>query len=408
MDLSALREPRRWMIYMLATFPLVDYFLHIYPWGIIGGSWDKIVFLFLAFYALRKYMVEGKPSLYPTHRYLVFMVVLGLVYILMDVDYIVVALAGYRVDFWYMLYALLLPFVVEKEDVIPLLRTIAFTGFLMSLHGVYQYIIKAPIPPQWVDITQHVRTRVYSLFGSPNIFGDYAAFVTPISAAIALYEKERAQRLFYGFGALLSAATLVFTDTRAAWLSFFIGAMVFTWLLDRRMAVITFVIAVLAALFVPPIHARLGEFFTPVYWSKTFANGRISEAERAFDQMRANPLFGAGLGRYGGAIASRYFGVIYVDNYYAKTLAEIGLLGLFTFVALIFVYLRDVFRVVKRTVNRRKRIVFIGAYVGIVIVAINNLFENVFEVPDMNALFWLTGSLLLIYAAKGGLSDEES
>lgn len=390
----------RWPIYLLAGFPIVDYFLHIYPWGIIGAGWDKLVLFVVAIFALRSYMMNGRKMVYPTHRMVIYMAVLGLMYILMDVGYGAVAFAGYRIDFMYMLYSLLLPYVVAKEDIVPLLKVMVFTGILMAMHGVYEYITKAPMGPTWTVVAEHVRTRVYSLFGSPNIFGDYAAFLLPSAIGVALYETDKGQRRFFILGALLLAISMLFTFTRAAWLAGFVGVLVMTWLVDKRFTIGAIGVAILAALFVHSVQVRIEEFFSPVYWYQTFANGRIARWLNAYDQMRANPLFGAGLGRYGGAVASKYFGVTYVDGYFAKTLAETGLVGLFSFVAVLFVYLRDVWRVMRSVRDPRMKLLFTGVFSSLVAVVTHNLVENVFEEPAMNMLFWLAGTLVLIYGAQ--------
>lgn len=390
----------KWPLYLLAAYPIVDYFLHIYPWGIVGAGWDILVLLFLAIFAGRAYMVGVRKELWPTHRMVIYMAVLGLAYVVMDIGYLNVAFAGWRVDFLYMLFTLVLPYAVSKEDVVPLIKFTILAAFLMAIHGVYQYIFKAPIPVAWTVALQHVRTRVYSLFGSPNILGSYMAFISPLALGVALYETRRSARLFYGAAAVVCAITLVFTYTRGAWLAFFIGMMLFTWLWDKRLTFVLIALAVVSYFVVPPIHARIYEFLSPVYWTQTFASGRIARWEHAYDQMRYNPLFGAGLGRYGGAVAAHYFGIIYVDNEYAKTLAEIGLVGLLSFFALLFVYLRDVWRVWKRATDPRMKFILTGIFCSLVVLVVHNSIENIFEVPSMNFLFWFVGSLALIYGAE--------
>lgn len=136
-------------------------------------------------------MSGTKRKMYPSQRYIIFVAVLGLAYILMDVGYLTVAFAGWRVDYLYMLFSIVLPYVVDREDIIPLLKFMVLIGFLMAIHGVYEYVMKAPIPSSWINLGEHVRTRVYSLFGSPNIFGSYVAFIAPNAAGLALYEKEK-------------------------------------------------------------------------------------------------------------------------------------------------------------------------------------------------------------------------
>ncbi len=397
---SVLPSKLKWPLYMLAAFPIVDYFLRIYPWGIVGKAWYEIILILFGFYVIRARLSGVRRTFYPTQKFVIYMLVLGLAYILMDVGYLAVAFAGWRIDFMYMLYALILPYVVDKEDVVPLLKFMVLAGFLMAIHGVYEYIVKVPIPSYWLSLGEHVRTRVYSLYGSPNILGSYMAFIAPTAFGIALYEKKRGPRLFYGAAAAVSCMTLLFTYTRAAWIACFIGLLVFTWLIDKRLTILTIAVTVLAVLFVPPIHSRVALFLSPVYWVQTVQSGRIARWGNAYNQMRTNPLFGVGLGRYGGAVAAQYFGITYVDGEYFKTLAEIGLVGLLSFLGLLLVYLRDVWRVIHKTMDKRMRYLMIGVFSSLVAIICHNAVENVFEDPAVNFLFWMAGTLVLIYGAE--------
>ena len=405
MGVSVLPRQMKWPLYLLAAFPISDYFLHIYPWGIIGGFWDKLLLIFFAVFVIRAYFLGDRRTLLQPQKMVVFVAVLGLVYVLMDTGYLEVALAGYRVDYMYMLFVLMFPYIVEKEDVIPLLKFMVFAGFLVAVHGVYEYVVKAPIPAAWLNLGEHERTRVYSVFGSPNIMGSYMAFIAPTAFGFALYEKHRGKRWFYILASVFTVMSLVFSFTRGAWFAFFIGALIFTWLIDKRLTVVALIVGVAAVFFVPPIHARIAQFLSTVYWAKTIASGRIARWTNAYDQMRNNPFFGAGLGRYGGAVASRFFGVIYVDNYYAKTLAETGLLGLISYLGLLFVYLRAVYKAIKTYFKTPLGYVFIGVFSSLIVLVAHNFVENIFEVPSMNYLFWFAGSVVLIYT-KGAAESE--
>ena len=405
MGVSVLPRQMKWPLYLLAAFPISDYFLHIYPWGIIGGFWDKLLLIFFAVFVIRAYFLGDRRTLLKPQKMVVFVAVLGLVYVLMDTGYLEVALAGYRVDYIYMLFMLMFPYIVEKEDVIPLLKFMVFAGFLVAVHGVYEYVVKVPIPAAWLNLGEHERTRVYSVFGSPNIMGSYMAFIAPTAFGFALYEKHRGKRWFYILASVFTVMSLVFSFTRGAWFAFFIGALIFTWLIDKRLTVVALIVGAAAVFFIPPIHARIAQFLSTVYWAKTMASGRIARWTNAYDQMRNNPFFGAGLGRYGGAVASRFFGVIYVDNYYAKTLAETGLLGLISYVGLLFVYLRAVYKAAKPYFKTPLGYVFIGVFSSLIVLVAHNFVENIFEVPSMNYLFWFAGSMVLIYT-KGAAESE--
>ena len=70
---SVLPSKLKWPLYMLAAFPIVDYFLRIYPWGIVGKAWYEIILILYGFYALRSRMSGVRRTFYPTQKFVVFM-----------------------------------------------------------------------------------------------------------------------------------------------------------------------------------------------------------------------------------------------------------------------------------------------------------------------------------------------
>ena len=180
----------------------------------------------------------------------------------------------------------------------------------------------------------------------------------------------------------------------------FIALLVVGALIDKRVF-FGFLIAAVILFFVPQVHARVIQLFGPLYWKKAAENGRIARALATFDIMRNNPLFGLGLGHYGGAVAARHFNAAYSDNYYAKTLAETGLLGLISFIAFLAKVVRELHRMIWKVNGwMRGRYVEAGMFTAVFAVILHNAVENIFEVPAMNFLFWLTVSLLFIIGRK--------
>ncbi len=116
--------------------------------------------------------------------------------------------------------------------------------------------------------------------------------------------------------------------------------------------------------------------------------------------MLVNPLFGAGLGKFGGAIALKFHNSIYSDNYYIKTLAETGIVGLVLYVALHLALLVDLFRHGIRRLRGRQRIIMIGGVTGILAMLLHNTVENVFEYAPSILAYVVLASLLLIWSTQ--------
>ncbi|MCL6548147.1 MAG: O-antigen ligase family protein [Alicyclobacillus sp.] len=393
----------RYSMYGMVSFPIVDFALrlhHVHPLGVI---WDKLVLLVLLAYAVLRYLTGTRPLWFSWQKFGVWYMVFGLGLMFAGMASPLIAIQGYRIDVYYILFAYLIPLVIGPEDVEPLLHIGAMTAILIGVHGIYQYITKAPIPADWVDTSQHVRTRVYSVLQSPNELGSYMALMTPIIIGLAVRTKHRLRRGLYGFGAVCCACTLLFTFTRGAWVALALSVFIVAVLFERRLLAVLVVFAVLGY-FVPPIHHRIGELLSPVYWMKSASSGRISRWLQAFDLMSTDPLFGVGLGHYGGAVASIYHKSIYSDNYYAKTMGEVGLVGLTLFITMHVALMRDLFRNVLKAAAGRDKYLALGGFTGLLAVLIHNSMENVFEFGPMAASYFVYAALFLIWGR--GLSKE--
>ncbi len=396
----------KWCAYALVAFPLIDYGLRLPGIHPIGVIWDKIVLICLLAIAIRRYISGYRPGWFTWNKFAGWYIVFGLGLMFAGMDDPLVSIQGFRIDIYYMLYAFLLPYIVGPKDVIKLLHIGASIAILIGVHGIYQYITKAPIPASWVDVSEHVRTRVFSVLQSPNELGAYMALMTPIVFGLFVYETHRLRKWLYGFGTLVCGLTLLFTFTRGAWVALAVALLFMAVLFERRLFILLIVLGIVAY-FVPAIHHRFADLFTPVYWIKAAQGGRISKWLTAFDKLTSNPLFGVGLGHYGGAVSSIYHSGTYSDNFYAKTLGESGIVGLILFFSLHVALVRDLFRTtLKRVIgNKKLKFVAFGGVTGIVAVLFHNATENVFEFGPMAAMYFTYATLFLILGR--GLQEGE-
>jgi putative inorganic carbon (HCO3(-)) transporter len=177
-------------------------------------------------------------------------------------------------------------------------------------------------------------------------------------------------------------------------------------LIDRRVFIGFMIIALLSAFFVPQVNSRLTHLFSADYLMKSSNDGRIARWMNSYDIMRNQPFYGAGLGRYGGAVGERNFGTTYVDSYYFKTLAETGLLGISLYLWIMYSIALSGYRIWKREKGHTNYYIYGGILAGLLGVMLHNGVENIFEVPFMNTFFWLLAGLMLSlpYMKK---NDEE-
>lgn len=400
------------LLSLLMMYPAVDYILrNKIPIPVLGSFWDDLTLLSLLFFAGISLIFSREKRTSRISSGIGLLLLIGFAYTVMDLKDFSVNLEGFRAMFQFMLAFFAGFYLVrDNEDTKLLLNILVLLGALMALYGIYQYVTGAPMPARWVNAGEELRTRAFSITTSPNVLGSQMAFLTPIALGFAAAEKSWTKRLLWLACAGLTGLCLVFTFSRGAWLAFAGALAVIGILYDRRLLIAGIVAAVLVVIFVPSVSTRITSMFTLDYFEKSAGSGRIKRWFDAYDQMRLEPLFGVGLGHHGGAVANRHFGSIYTDNYYMKTLAETGLLGLSLFLWLIGRVLHQAYKTWQTLTDPRWRFVAAGVFGGLLAIVFHNAVENIFETPYMNIYFWLTLGLLAGMPANeqraGGISHE--
>jgi len=170
--------------------------------------------------------------------------------------------------------------------------------------------------------------------------------------------------------------------------------LLFALIVDRRLLLLIG-IAILGALAVPSIMARVQVLFTSSYQYAANVGGRGYRWDFGLELWKnGDQWLGYGLGRFGGATAMnnqvdetmKYF---YIDNYYIKTLVEMGWAGILSFAALLATAATRMLRAVFVGSKTKANIALPAAILcGTAGVMLHCYFENIFEVPYMVAYFW--------------------
>ncbi|MFA7468357.1 MAG: O-antigen ligase family protein, partial [Desulfotomaculaceae bacterium] len=285
----------------------------------------------------------------------------------------------------------------HKKQLNGLLNLMMAGVTLVALHGIFQYITGAEMPPGWVDSAEAgVRTRAFSIAGNPNALGGLMTLLIPLTVSHFLTARGKILKTLYAGYAGAMLLCLIFTFSRGAWFAF-IGAMTLYSVMYMPLLLVAMTAGTAAAPFlVPGIVNRIAYLFSPAYMVSSARAGRVARWEMALDRVSNNPLTGDGFGRFGGAVADRYIqSSVYVDNFYLKTAAETGLVGIAVFAWLLLSGIRCATNAFRRVVgDNYLRGVVAGVTAGLVGILLHNFVENIFEVPMLATYFWfLLGAL---------------
>lgn len=384
------------VLVLVAAYPIIDYYLRSHP-ALAGsaGIWKELLFLLGLLLVLVRIAVNRREgfNFTPLDLPLLLFFGTGVALYLFRSPEPAVALDGFRVTFEYLLWyyvAANISLSFRKQRIFAL--SLVAAAFPVALYGIFQYVTGAPMPASWVDQAEAgVRTRAYSIIGSPNILGCYMVLVIPPAAALFRSSGSRRLRFLLGAAILTMLGCLVVTFSRGAWLAFLAAALLYGLLQDKRVLALILAGAILLPVVSPSVAGRLQYTFSSQYLESSARGGRLARWELAADRLIKHPVTGVGLGRFGGATADRYRmpGTFYVDNYYLKLAVETGFTGLIVFLWVLLRALRMLAGVIRDvSADPEKRALACGIAAGLVGVLVHNGVENVFEVPMMQTLFW--------------------
>lgn len=401
----------------LAMYLPIDYFIRsVMPSFIsipfLASIWDEGMMLAAAAYILWHTAMRRAPAgtrATPVDAYLLLFIAVGFFLMCAVSPYPSIALDGYRAVVEYLFWFFLVTRLIENDrDFAIFYGALAVMAFAIALHGIYQYIVAAPIPSSWVSSTEeNVRTRVYSLTGSPNIMGSLLVLFAPMIAGIAYYSRKMWVKICAVCATGLMCLCCIFTFSKGAWGGLAVAVLVFAIFLDRRLIALMGAAGAGALIAIPSIANRLTYIFTSDYAEASQRAGRMVRWATGLDLLNeSNPLFGFGLGRFGGAVAMQNkiieetdeFSYFYMDNYYLKTLVEMGYLGLVFFIILLIGMALWCLRSIGRTRldgEDRTRVLAVAMFSGMCGVLVHCYFENIFEVPYMMAYFWSMAAAVL-------------
>jgi O-antigen ligase len=253
-----------------------------------------------------------------------------------------------------------------------------------------------------------VRTRVFSIFSNPNIMGAYMILFAPMTIGMAYAQKDARGKLFYWFCGVCMCIACLFTMSRGAWLALAVSAVVFCLIVDRKLLGLL-VMGGLLSCFLPFVQSRIGYLFTDEFAASNAIGGRGMRWDKAFGYLTTYDSWtlGLGYGMFGGAVSMQNqinpnLQYMYVDNYYVKTLAENGIVGLSGLLTALSGLLWGGLRSCART--HRHRPLCAGMLAALIGVLVQSFFESLWEEPYLMALFFIL-SAMMIYL--GFLREEE-
>ncbi len=283
--------------------------------------------------------------------------------------------------------------------------SIALSSMFLGIIGIAQYALGLDMPSGWVDVDYEaliIRTRAFSIIGSPNFLAAYLLFGIGTSISLLLTKKSVINKIFWFVVLIITILSLSFTFARGAFLALGASIGVLSILVEPILIILLVIGGLLSYFIVPSLVNRMLFLFSPEYLEKSLkGGGRLYRWLMALDYIKANILLGTGPGTFGGgpAIKHGFFQGISVDSFHLRVLAETGIVGYAAFIGLFLYLFRYGFYIISTKKFLGKKAMSIGALIILLAFFLHSMVENLWDAPGLVVLFSLL-SAILVYIAE--------
>ena len=388
-------DKRRWaariFLLLIAYYPLLNWAIRKVPLSLVGAWEDIMVVAFFLFALVTSWRKIGRLLASPVTLTGLLFLAASFASFVFNSYYAGAFVHEARLTFEPFLVFVALWLLIDSRPG-ELLRSVVphlvFVATIIAAIGVYQYVRKVPVPAKWLDSTERtsISTRAYSLFGSPNVLAGYLETIIPLGVYAAVVRTRWYERVIAVGCVLVMGSGFLLTLTRAAWLSaagsYFVGLLI----LNPVLAAVFAAAGAGILIVVPTFRLRMTTLLSSAYVDKSNNLGRLFRWKEAFLNLKEHPLFGSGLGTFGGSAAQKYgfFTGISMDSVWIRVLTETGILGFFTFVAWLASGFAEVFGHFLKTKDRLWLFVSIG-----LLALLANLFtDNLLDSWAIALLMW--------------------
>jgi O-antigen ligase len=303
------------------------------------------------------------------------------------------------------------------------LRMFLGSVFLVSLSGLTQLYLGM----DFLRAHPFVGSRITASLGQPNTFG--AFLLLPLSVVGHLVyditgKKEKSLALQIALMILLSVllVCLCWTYSRASWLGYILSLFLMVILDKRKILFALALFLIVIYIFLPNLnnlrHMSLFKDNTEISLERKNGilnfieggNGRIEFWKNAVFIIKKYPVWGSGLNTYAKDLKRFSLPHWYAHNCYLQMGAEIGLIGLSSFLWMLWVFFSRSFHFLNRMSNESMfKPLSQGLLAGLGGLLLDSFFDNTLYTVQLGVFFWvMMGFAVAIFYLnpKGNFSSK--
>jgi|AntRauTorckE6833_2_1112554.scaffolds.fasta_scaffold00189_14 O-antigen ligase len=284
-------------------------------------------------------------------------------------------------------------FVKTKKDLTISLKVVLMSAVLPALIGFWQYLYRA-------DIISGFDGRLAATFAHPNMLAFFTFFAFSVSLFVFLHgKKDNVLSYFYLLASLLFLVIIVLTYTRGSWLAllifiFIIGAVKF-----KKLLLVSILLALLVYSFVPTLQYRVNDTFNFQNYDSSIV-WRYNLYQDSWGIAKEKPVLGHGSDTASTLIEynrSYRLGSPEPHNDYLKTFMETGIIGLGSFLLLIFSTAHYLYRKYKYSSLRKIKALNFFLLASFLAISLVSFGDNVLNDTALQWSMWFViGAMLRV------------
>jgi len=290
--------------------------------------------------------------------------------------------------------------IFSKRDIPKILLSLALSAFLVSALAIIQKFTGWFVP--YTFWGKDNTFRVTSFYGYPNAIGLYLGPIIPLLVFYAAHlTKEFKKNIFLIFFLLLviifSLLAIFWANSTGAIMGLLLGIIITGFFYKKTIFVSILLLLIFSSvIYFNILPSNISDTLLLKDWS---GQVRVKMWTETFEMLKHNFIFGPGLSNYQTAVAPYHIWSFveifqYPHNLILNFWSEIGLLGLFSFLALVIIFLKKIIFTFRQ--NQNKFLLF-GLIWSMFVILIHGLVDVPYFKNDLAILFWLIFGLLFLY-----------
>ena len=409
----------------LAAYKYVDYFRDNQE------AWLKLFVIIALTLWVIKYFNEEKRIWTRSQLNLpIYLFILIMSISLFESEFLIVSLRDYVIFLsYFLIYFLLINNIENEQEFNSFIKLFFVISSIISIYTIIQYYGLDPYLRELGALT--------STIGQKNWISNYLALIFPIIFSFFLLEEIKKNKILLFLLLSIIYTTIMICQSRGIWISISLALIISIYIIvkfnifeifkkNKKWLIILFstflIITIIYSTDNPLNKSRLTvtQRALSVFDEKDPSiNTRFLIWKNTLQMIKDKPLLGSGIGTFkmnyldyqaeffkNNPDSIKYYTFPReAHNEYLQIGAELGLLGLGLFMAIIFIFYSIVLNFLKKEPNSKNRLVSWGLLMGISCFLIHSLFTFPLHVPALGSAFFIIIGLTAIYVRNFNLSQ---